>query len=44
MDDILKVANEGLKPVFDAGSRTAQAATRDISPKIYPLLSGASGR
>jgi len=42
MDDILKVANDGLKPVFDAGAQSAQAATRDISPKIDALLG--SGR
>jgi hypothetical protein len=40
MDDILKLANDVLKPVFDTGSQSAQAATRDVSSKIDVLLAG----
>lgn len=39
MDDILKLASDALKPVFDAGTQSAQAATRDLGPRIDALLS-----
>ena len=38
MDEVLKLANEALKPVFDAGTQAAQAAMRDLAPRIDALL------
>jgi ABC-type glycerol-3-phosphate transport system substrate-binding protein len=37
-DDVLKVMFEGLKPVFETGEKTAQAAAQDICRQVTPLL------
>lgn len=37
-DDVLKVMNDGLKPVFDTGEKTAQAAVQDICRQVEAVL------
>jgi hypothetical protein len=37
-DEVLKAMNDGLKPVFDTGERTAQAAVQDICRQVNALL------
>ena len=37
-DDVLKVMNDGLRPVFDSGEKTAPAAAPEICRQVSPLL------
>ena len=37
-DDVIKVMNDGLKPVFDSGEKTAQSAVQDLCRQVAPLL------
>ena len=37
-DDVLKALNDGLKPVFDSGEKSAQVAVQDLCRQVTPLL------
>ena len=38
LDEALRLVNEALKPVFDAGSVTARAAVQEVVPRVDALL------